>query len=113
METHFAEQAEQSDPENEENKVPCPDQRKPENVGYAVEDARQGREPTDDLRIDPFPISGDTGLAGAVEVDAIQRADGDGKNKLGEMEEQKEQVAQREATESHSGERAVGAEDVG
>ena len=90
-------------PQGEEYQIPHPDQREPEDGRDAVEDARQGGKARHDDGVDPFPIGVKVCLSSAVEVDAVERADGDGESELGEVEEREEQVAQRDAAEGHLG----------
>src|SRR4051812_24116564 len=55
--TYAAEDAKQSDPQDEEDQVPRPDQREAEDEGDAVEDCRKGGKTADNHGIDLLPVS--------------------------------------------------------
>lgn len=57
MWTHLSKNAEQGDPQDEEDEVPCPHQRKAQNEGEKVEKRRQRRKASDHLGVDLLGLS--------------------------------------------------------
>lgn len=52
MWTHLSKNAKQGDPQDEEDEIPCPHQRKAQDEGEEVEKRRQGRKASDHLSVD-------------------------------------------------------------
>lgn len=65
MDVHLAKDAEQGDPEDEENEVPCPDEPEAHNEGDEIEDGGEGGQRADDLGVHPFGVDVDARFVGA------------------------------------------------
>lgn len=103
LDVHLAEDAEQGDPQDEEDQVPGPDEPEAQDEGDQVQDGREGGQAADDLGVDPFRVLVLALLGGAVQVDAVEPADGDGEGELHDVDGGEDHVGDGHAEDTHLG----------
>lgn len=103
VDVHAAENPEKGDPQDEEDQVPGPDEPEAEDEGDEVDEGGDGGQGADDLGVDPLRVLVLVGPGGAVQVDAVEAADGEGEGELDDVDGREDQVGEGHAEETHLG----------
>lgn len=101
MDVHVAKDTEQGDPQDEEDQVPCPHEPEAQDEGHQVQDGREGGETTHYLSVNPFRVLIFAFLGGAVQVDAVEPADGDGEGELYDVDGGEDHIGDGHTKETH------------
>lgn len=104
---HLAKHAKQDDPQDEQDQVPRPDEPEAQDEGHQVQDGRKGGQAADDLGVDPFRILVLVLLGGAVQVDAVKPADGEGEGELDDVNGGEDHIGEGHAEDTHLGVKSV------
>lgn len=103
VDVHLAEDAKQSDPQDEQNQVPRPDEPEAQDEGYQVQDGREGGQAADNFGVNPLRVLVLVLLGGAVQVDAVEPADGDGEGELDDVDGGEDHIGEGHTEETHLG----------
>lgn len=98
---HLAKHPEKRDPEDKQHQIPSPDEPEAHDERDQVEYGGEGGQSADDFSVDPFRVDVDAGFVCAVEVDAVEAADGEGEDELDEVEAGEGEVGYTLAEETH------------
>lgn len=101
MHVHVAKDAKQGDPQDEKDQVPSPDEPEPQNKRDQVEYGCECGQAADNLGVHPFRVLVFALLGGAMQVDAVEPADGDGEGKLHDVNGGEDHVGYGHAKETH------------